>query len=159
MLELIEEAFDQVAFAIEPLAEAGFPFAIGFGGDVGHGALGLDHAADAIGVIGFVGQDDGTRIEAIEQFVRGRSIMRLTRCQAEPDREPLSIDDRVDFGRETASGATETIILIPLFAVAACWCARMEVLSIICISPSYATVVGSISRSQTPALRHRTKRL
>src|SRR6516164_10467568 len=37
--------------------------------------------------------------------------------QAEPDREPLRIDDRVDFGREPASGATETMICVcaPLF--------------------------------------------
>lgn len=85
--------------------------------------------------------------------------MRLTGCQAEPDREPLRIDERVDLGRETTSGATEAVIQIPLFAVAAYWCARMEVLSIIWMSPSYAAVMASISRSQTPALRQREKRL
>ena len=69
------------------------------------------------------------------------------------------IDDRVDFGRETASGTTETMISTPLFAVAACWCARIEVLSIIWMSPSYASVIASISRSHTPARRQRTKRL
>lgn len=47
--------------------------------------------------------------------------MCLPSGQAEPDREALSIDDRVDFGREAASGAAETMISIPLFAVAACW--------------------------------------
>lgn len=57
--------------------------------------------------------------------------MALPGGQAQPDREALPIDDCVDFGREAASGATETMISIPLFAVAACWCARMEVLSII----------------------------
>ena len=62
--------------------------------------------------------------------------MRLTGGQAKPDREALRIDDRVDFGREPASGATETMISIPLFAVAACWCARTDVLSIIWMSPS-----------------------
>jgi hypothetical protein len=46
----------------------------------------------------------------------------------------LRIDDDVDLGREPASAATETMIIIPLFAAAACWCARMEVLSIIWIS-------------------------
>ena len=84
--------------------------------------------------------------------------MRLPSGQAEPDREALRIDDRVDFGREPASGATETMISIPLFAVAACWWARTEVLSIIWMSPSWAAVMASIIRSQTPALRHRTKR-
>ena len=131
VLELAEEALDQVALAIEDLAEAGLPFAIGFGRNVRHRALRLDQVADAVGVIGFVGQDNGAGIEAIQQPIRRRSVMRLTCCQAEPDRQPLRIDKRVDPGRETTSGATEAEIQIPLFAVAACWCARTEVLSII----------------------------
>ena len=60
----------------------------------------------------------------------------MARRQAEPDREPLPIDDRVNLGRETAPGATETMIATSLFAVTACWCARTEVLSIIWMSPS-----------------------
>ena len=76
------------------------------------------------------------RPEMIEQFIGDVTIMCLTSGQAEPDREPLRIDDRVDFGCEPASGATETMISPPLFAVAACWWARTEVLSIIWMSPS-----------------------
>ena len=72
----------------------------------------------------------------VEQSQCGRAVVRLARRQAEPDRKPLPVDDRVDFGRETTPGATETVISPPLFAVAACWCARMEVLSIIWMSPS-----------------------
>jgi hypothetical protein len=71
------------------------------------------------------------RPEMIEQFIGDLTIMRLASGQAEPDREALGIDDRVDFGSEPTSGATETMISIPLFAVAACWWARTEVLSII----------------------------
>ena len=85
--------------------------------------------------------------------------MALSSGQAQSDREALPIDDRVDFGREPASGATETMISIPLFAVAACGWARTEVLSIIWMSPSWAAVMASIIRSQTPAFLHRTKRL
>ena len=95
----------------------------------------------------------------IEQIVSGLAVMGLTSGQAQPDRETSRIDDRVDFGREPTSGTTETMISIPLFAVAACWCARMEVLSIIWMSPSCAAVMASIIRSHTPAFRQRTKRL
>jgi hypothetical protein len=59
----------------------------------------------------------------IEQIVGDLAIMCLPSGQAEPDREALRIDNRVDFGGEPASGATETMISIPFFAVAACWCA------------------------------------
>lgn len=131
MFEFAEEAFDEVAFTVERLAEARLPFAIGFGRDVGHRALGLDQITDAIGIISLVGEYDGARCKAIKQAVRGGSVVGLAWCQAEPDRESLRIDERVDLGRETAPGATETMISTPLFAVAACWCARIDVLSII----------------------------
>jgi hypothetical protein len=50
---------------------------------------------------------------------RHGSIVRLTRAQAEPERQALLVDDRMDLGREIAPGATETMISTPLFAVAA----------------------------------------
>ncbi len=159
MLELAEEALDQVALSVEPIAEARLPFAVGFGWDVGRGALLLDQRADAIGVISFVGENDGAGTKVVEQPIGDLAVMRLACGQAEPDREALRIDDSVDLGREPASAATETMIRTPLFAVAACWCARTEVLSIICMSPSCAAVMASISRSHTPAFRHLVKRL
>ena len=136
VLQLGEEPFDQIALTIELLTEARLPFPIGFGRDVGRSALFLDQRADAISIVGLVGEHDHVRPKVVEQIVRDLAIMCLPSGQAEPDREALRIDDRVDFGRESASGATETMISIPLFAVAACWCARMEVLSIIWMSPS-----------------------
>jgi len=60
------------------------------------------------------------RPQMIEQFISDLTIMCLASGQAKPDREPLRINDRMDFGRKPASGATETMISIPLFAVAAC---------------------------------------
>jgi hypothetical protein len=99
------------------------------------------------------------RSEMIEQFIGDLPVMRLPSGQSEPDREALRVDDDVDLGREPASAATETMIWTPFFAVAACWCARMEVLSIIWISPSCAALMAFISPSHTPASRHRLKRL
>jgi len=83
-----------------------------------------------------VAEYDGTRREPVGQDQRGRCIVGLPRAQPEPERQALPIDDRVDLGPKAAPGTTETMISTPLFAVAACWCARMEVLSIIWISPS-----------------------
>jgi hypothetical protein len=65
----------------------------------------------------------------------------------------------MNFGREPARVIDRDSDLYPPFAVAACWWARPEVLSIIWMSPSWAAVMASISRSQTPACRHRLKRL
>ena len=136
VLELAKEALDLVALSVECLREAGPPLAVGLGRDVGDRALALDQVADGVAVVSLVAEHDGARCEAVEQRQRGGGVVRLPCRQAEPEREALPIDDRVDLGRETASGATETMISTPLFAVAACWCARMEVLSIIWMSPS-----------------------
>ena len=136
MLQFAEEALDLVAFAVERLREAGSPLSVGLGRDVRDRALAFDQVADGVAIISLVAENDGARCEPVEKFQRGGRVMRLPCGQAEPEREALPIDDRVDLGRETASGATETMISTPLFAVAACWCARIEVLSIIWMSPS-----------------------
>ena len=56
----------------------------------------------------------------VKQTVSSLTVMTLAGGQAQPDRETSAIDDRVDFGCEPTSGTTETMISIPLFAVAAC---------------------------------------
>lgn len=120
VLQLREEALDQVALAVEVLAEAGFTAPVALGRDVGRGALVLDQLTDAIGVVGLIRQHNGSRDEMVEQRVGDLPVMRLPCRQAEPDREPLRVDDDVDLAREPAPGATKTVICTPLFAVAAC---------------------------------------
>lgn len=85
--------------------------------------------------------------------------MALPSSQAQSDWEAFPVDNRMDFDGEPASGTTETMISIPLCAVAACWCARMEVLAIIWMAPLCAAVMATFIRPQTPAFRHRTKQL
>ena len=131
MLQLREEALDQVALAVESLAEARLPAPVALRRDIGRGTLLLDQIADAVGVIGLVGQHDGARAEMVEQSVGDLPVVRLPCRQTEPNGEALRIDNDVDLGREPASRATETVICAPFFAVAACWWARTEVLSII----------------------------
>lgn len=66
VLLLGEEPLNQVALAVEPLAEAGLPAPVALGRDVGRGALLLDQIADTVGVVGLVGQHDGARAKVIE---------------------------------------------------------------------------------------------
>lgn len=131
VFELAEEALDQVAFAVEPFGKARLPLSVNLGRNVGRGALLLDQRAEAISVVSLVGQHDRAGAEMVEQLVSDLAVMRLASGQPKPDREALRVDDGVDFGREPAARATETVISTPLFAVAACWWTRTEVLSII----------------------------
>ena len=100
MLQLGKEPLDEVALAVEPLAEARFSAPVALGRDVGRGALVLNQLADAVGVIDLVREHDSARAEMVQQCVDDLPVMRLPRGQAEPDRETLRIDDDVDLGRE-----------------------------------------------------------
>lgn len=103
VLELGEEPLDQVALAVETLAEAWFPAPVAFGRDIGRGTLVLDQLADAVGVIGLVGQHDSARAKMIEQGVGDLPVVRLPGGQPEPNWEALCVDDDVDLGREPAA--------------------------------------------------------
>ncbi len=98
MLQRGKEAFDQVALTIEPLAKARLPAPVAFGRDVGCGTLILDEVADSVGIVGLVRQHDGA--EMVEQRIGDLRVVRLSCSQAEPNREPLCVDNYVDFGRE-----------------------------------------------------------
>jgi hypothetical protein len=77
VLQLGEEPLDQVALAVEPLAEAWFPATVALGWDVRRGALLLDQFADAVGIVSLVGEYDGARAELVEQPVGDLPIMCL----------------------------------------------------------------------------------
>ncbi|KFD28027.1 hypothetical protein IH86_11400 [Sphingobium yanoikuyae] len=79
VLQLREEPFDQVALAVEALAEAGFPFSIGFGRNIRRSSLLFDQCANAVGIVGFISEHDGARPEMVEQRVRDLPVMRLSR--------------------------------------------------------------------------------
>lgn len=59
LFELVEEALDIVALAVECLGPTEALFAPDHVGNVGDGAASLDVDSQAIGVIGLVGDDDG----------------------------------------------------------------------------------------------------
>ena len=82
MLQLGEEPLDQIALAIEALAEAVFPASVALRRDIGRSALFLDQRADAISVIGFVGQKDRVWAEMVEQRVSDLPVMRLSSSKA-----------------------------------------------------------------------------
>jgi hypothetical protein len=80
----------------------------------------------------------------------------LARRQQERDWKTLSVGPGMDFGRESTARAAKSLILSPPLAPAAQWCARITVLSTICIAsfpPPSAR--ASSSRSQRPLVVQR----
>ena len=71
-----------------------------------------------------------------DQVLGARDVAGLARGELDEDRSALCVDEGVDFGREPASGTTQTAIDTPLFAVAPCWWTRTTEVSIIWTPPS-----------------------
>src|SRR5262245_38687194 len=97
------EPLDQIALAVEPLAEAGLPAPVALGRDVRGGTLLLNQFTDAVGIVGLVRQHDGARAKMVKQCVGDLPVMHLSCRQAEPDREALRVDNDMDLGREPAA--------------------------------------------------------
>ena len=110
LLELVEEAFDMVALAINGLCPPGFPPAMGAVGDVGNGALRPDMSAHSIRFVGFVSDHNRTWLEPLEQGLGVGDVVGLTGRDQQAYWAAFRVDPRVDFrGEPTPASAHATI--------------------------------------------------
>jgi transposase len=107
------------------------------GRDVGKRAFAGDGLAQLVGIIGSVGEQDRAGGEAVEQRWCAVPVIGLALAQREADRQAVGIDDGMNLGGQAAARATHaTGSAVFFFALAACWCTRIEELSIIWMSPT-----------------------
>lgn len=120
-----------MALGVEVLVERVFASAGRVVGDDRDGALGGDRLAQRVGVAGGIGQDD-LGGQAVDQGVSLRAVAALPAGQREAHRRAQPPDGQVDLGAQATAGATKELMFRPPFlAPAACWWARMMVLSTI----------------------------
>ncbi|KYK50588.1 hypothetical protein A1D31_38745 [Bradyrhizobium liaoningense] len=79
-----------------------------------------DVGTNTIGIVAFVGDDDGARIESVEQGLGARHVGGLAGGDHEADRAAFRVDARVDFGGEAASASAHTTISTLFFTPEAC---------------------------------------
>lgn len=115
---------------VEVRIEGARAHAAGSGWDNGCGPDSLDGIEEGSAVVAFVA-DHPERGEAGNQIVSLCDIADLAAGQDEADRPAVAIDGKMDLGAQPSSGAPQSRILSPPFPVAACWCARTMVVSII----------------------------
>jgi len=158
MLEFIEVALDQVALAVDATIDAALDEAIPLRGDMGLGAGCSDEIEQRARIVATVG-DDVAAFETGEQRWCSDSVVRLTGGQHEPHGQAVLIDNSVDFGAQSATRATDGVILAPFFPPAACWWARMMEESISAMECGDFAARASKTFTQTPARAQRLKRL
>lgn len=128
LLQLVEEALDLVAVAVERLAPAEALLAVRCVGNIRDGALRSDQRPDAVGVVALVGDDDGTPLETLEQRLRAGGVVVLSRRDQQPDRPALRVvpearfkrDPRVDLRGEASATSPNTTNSTLFFTPEAC---------------------------------------
>jgi hypothetical protein len=120
LLQLVEEALDLVAVAVERLAPAEALLAVRCVGNIRDGALRSDQRPNAVGVVALVGDDDGTPLETLEQRLRAGGVVVLSRRDQQPDRPALRVDPRVDLRGEASATSPNTTNSTLFFTPEAC---------------------------------------
>jgi len=124
VFDFVEEAFDEVALAVEGRIDGALNFAVALGRNMGLGAVLDDQREDGAGVVAAVGDGVGCGLQAGEQIADGGLVGGLAWRDREADRQPLAIDDDVDLGAQSAARSSDGVIRAPFFPPAACWWAR-----------------------------------
>lgn len=120
VLDPVEEAFDVVALLIENLGEAVTMLAVSPVGNVRRRALNLDPVPDPIRVVGLVTKNDAPIRKTAQQHGRAIGVVGLAGGERQPDREPVGIGERVNFGGQSSSRAAHTMNSVVFFTLAAC---------------------------------------
>jgi hypothetical protein len=119
VLEFVEEALDEVAFAIEREVAMPRRFAIGFWGNHRGDASLRERVRQRIGVVSLVAKQ-GTRIDTVDQLLCASQIVGLPRRKHQFDRIAQGIDERMDFGRQSSAGSADRLFAVFFRAPALC---------------------------------------
>jgi hypothetical protein len=120
VFEFVEEAFDEVALAVEAGINGAANLDVALRRDVGAGAVGLDEQDQALGMVAAVGDDGRGETDPLDQFGQGGFVGGLPRRQQQSARQAVLVDDGVDLGGQSATRATDGVIRAPFFPPPAC---------------------------------------
>ena len=119
MLELVEETLDEIAFAIEDEVARARGFSVGFGWDDWDDRSIVEGGDEGVGVEVLVG-DQSAGIDGFDQRFGADEIMILARAEHHLDRIAEGVDERMNFGGQSAAGSADRLIP-PFCAPALCW--------------------------------------
>ena len=157
MLDAIEEALDQVAFAVgASVVLPGFD-AVGARRDYRLRTSRFDARYQSVGIVAFVGHKAGVG-QLGNEFVRTFDVGNLSGGQNHAQRLAQRIDREMQFGRQAPARAAQRLRPYFFWAPEACWWARTMVESMNTRARSRSPASAKAIRSQTPASRQRAKR-
>jgi hypothetical protein len=119
VLEFVEEALDEVAFAVEREVAFALGLAVGLGRDHRNDVARREGIDERIGIIGLVG-NAGLRIDVFQQRLCASEIVRLSRRQHQAMRIAQGVDQGMDFGSQSAARSADRLFAVFFRAPALC---------------------------------------
>ena len=119
MLELAEEALNEVALAVDAAVDRAMHQALAGRRNVGFCTACSDQIEKGICVITAIGYDV-TALEALEQMRCRAQIVGLASRQHEPHGQSMLIDQGIDLGAQSATRTADGVIFAPFLPPAAC---------------------------------------
>jgi len=119
VFEFVEEALDEIAFAVEREVAIVRGLAVGLRGNHGGDLPPVERVDQRIGIVCLVA-DHGRRIGAVDQWLRAGQIVGLPRREHQRDGVAKSIDEGVNFGRQSAARSTDRLFAVFFRAPALC---------------------------------------
>jgi hypothetical protein len=120
VLELAEEALDEVALAVERRGDGSLHLAVAGCGNV-RLAAGLAHQVeDGLGVIAAIGDERLGGRQVGQQGWSEGLVGGLAGRDDETDGQALLVDDGVDLGRQSSTRTADGVIFAPFLPPAAC---------------------------------------
>ena len=120
VFDFVEKSLDEVAFAVERVVAGPLGFAIRLGWN-DWGDSPFSQAVDErVGVVGLVGEQS-LRIDALDERLGASQIVGLSRRELQFDGISQGVDERVDFGGQSAAGSTDRLRAVFFRALALCW--------------------------------------
>ena len=121
MLDPVEEALNPVAELVGSRTEGWRIDAVAHGADVRIRTLIRDQRPQRIGIVAAISKQQTVFADLAQHVVSAGAVVRLAFRQLDVDREPVRIDERVDFGREPAAGTAHATASATFFSpLAAC---------------------------------------
>ena len=121
MLELAEEALDEIALAVEARIDRPLELAVALGRDVGLSAALTDQIDQVLPVIAAIGNDNGGGRKPFKQAGRGSLIGSLSWRESKADRQSLLVNDDMDLAGQSSTRTADGVIRTPFLPPAACW--------------------------------------
>ena len=120
MLEFVEEALNEIAFAVEGEVARARGFSVGFGWDDWDDRSIVEGGDEGVGVERLVG-DQSAGIDGFDERFSASQIVILARAEHHLDRIAEGVDDRMNLGGQSAAGSADGLRTVFFWAPALCW--------------------------------------